>query len=111
MRLGLYDCESKAGTLAAKLYGKTAIRERHRHRYEFNNDYRAQFEKAGLVVSGVNPQANLVEIVELPQHPFFIACQFHPELLSRPQHPHPLFKGLVEAAALKLPQQGQFENI
>ena len=111
MRLGLYDCEIKAGTLAAKLYGKTAIRERHRHRYEFNNDYRAQFEKAGLVVSGVNPQANLVEIVELPQHPFFIACQFHPELLSRPQHPHPLFKGLVEAAALKLPQQGQFENI
>lgn len=111
MRLGLYDCEIKSGTLAAKLYGKTAIRERHRHRYEFNNDYRAQFEKAGLVVSGVNPQANLVEIVELPQHPFFIACQFHPELLSRPQHPHPLFKGLVEAAALKLPQQGQFENI
>lgn len=111
MRLGLYDCAIKAGTLAEKLYGKTAIKERHRHRYEFNNDYRAQFEKAGLVVSGVNPQANLVEIVELPNHPFFIACQFHPELLSRPQHPHPLFQGLVAAVAKKLPRQGEFENL
>ena len=111
MRLGLYDCQIKAGTLAAKLYGKTAIKERHRHRYEFNNDYRAQFEKAGLVVSGVNPQANLVEIVELPNHPFFIACQFHPELISRPQHPHPLFQGLVAAVVKKLPKQSEFENL
>ncbi|MCQ2382979.1 MAG: CTP synthase, partial [Clostridia bacterium] len=111
MRLGLYDCQIKAGTLAAKLYGKTAIKERHRHRYEFNNDYRAQFEKAGLVVSGVNPQANLVEIVELPNHPFFIACQFHPELISRPQHPHPLFQGLVAAVVKKLPKQSTFENL
>ena len=111
MRLGLYDCQIKAGTLAAKLYGKTAIKERHRHRYEFNNDYRAQFEKAGLVVSGVNPQANLVEIVELPNHPFFIACQFHPELISRPQHPHPLFQGLVAAVVKKLPRQSEFENL
>ena len=111
MRLGLYDCEIKPETLAAKLYGKTAIKERHRHRYEFNNDYRAQFEKAGLVISGVNPQANLVEIVELPEHPFFIACQFHPELLSRPQHPHPLFKGLVAAAVKKMPRQSEFENL
>lgn len=111
MRLGLYDCNLQAGTLAAKLYGKNTIKERHRHRYEFNNDYRAQFEKAGLVISGVNPQANLVEIVELPQHPFFIACQFHPELISRPEHPHPLFRGLVEAAFKKLPRQGEFENL
>ncbi len=111
MRLGLYDCALKANSLAAQLYGKTAIKERHRHRYEFNNDYRAQFEKAGLVVSGVNPQANLVEIVELPNHPFFIACQFHPELLSRPEHPHPLFRGLVEASFKKLPRQGEFENL
>ncbi len=101
MRLGLYDCQIKAGTLAAKLYGKTAIRERHRHRYEFNNDYRAQLEQAGLVVSGVNPQSNLVEMVELPTHPYFIACQFHPELLSRPQRPHPLFHGLVAAIVKK----------
>lgn len=111
MRLGLYDCSIQSGTLAHHLYGKTAIKERHRHRYEFNNDYRAQFEKAGLVVSGVNPQANLVEIVELPNHPFFIACQFHPELLSRPQHPHPLFQGLVAAVAKRLPRQSEFENL
>ncbi|MBO4726145.1 MAG: CTP synthase [Clostridia bacterium] len=111
MRLGLYDCQIEPNTLAAKLYGKNMIKERHRHRYEFNNDYRAQFEKAGLVVSGVNPQANLVEIVELPNHPFFIACQFHPELLSRPEHPHPLFRGLVAAATNKLPQQSSFENL
>ena len=111
MRLGLYDCKIKAGTLAAKLYGTTEIQERHRHRYEFNNEYRTQFEKAGLVVSGVNPQSNLVEIVELPTHPFFIACQFHPELKSRPQHPHPLFQGLVGAVAKRLPMQSQFENL
>ena len=109
MRLGLYDCQIKAGTLASKLYGKTLIQERHRHRYEFNNAYRVQLEQAGLVVSGVNPQADLVEIVELPNHPYFIACQFHPELLSRPQHPHPLFKGLVAAVAKLLPTQSEFE--
>ncbi|MCM1404119.1 MAG: CTP synthase [Prevotella sp.] len=101
MRLGLYDCRLKTGTLAAKLYGKTMIQERHRHRYEFNNDYRAQLEQAGLVVSGVNPQSDLVEIVELPHHPYFIACQFHPELLSRPQRPHPLFHGLIAAIVKK----------
>ncbi len=111
MRLGLYDCQIKAGTLAEKLYGTTAIKERHRHRYEFNNDYRAQFEKVGLVVSGINPQANLVEIIELPTHPFFIACQFHPELRSRPNRPHPLFKGLVAAVAKRLPRQSEFENL
>lgn len=109
MRLGLYDCQIKAGTLASKLYGKTLIQERHRHRYEFNNAYRVQLEQAGLVVSGVNPQADLVEIVELPNHPYFIACQFHPELLSRPQHPHPLFQGLVAAVAKLLPTQSEFE--
>ena len=109
MRLGLYDCQINAGTLAAQLYGKTMIKERHRHRYEFNNQYRAQLEKAGLVISGVNPQANLVEIVELPKHPYFIACQFHPELLSRPGRPHPLFKGLVAAVAKRLPLQGEFD--
>ena len=109
MRLGLYDCQIKAGTLASKLYGKTLIQERHRHRYEFNNAYRVQLEKAGLVVSGVNPQADLVEIVELPNHPYFIACQFHPELLSRPQHPHPLFQGFIAAVVKRLPKQSEFD--
>lgn len=101
MRLGLYDCHLKKGTLAEKLYGKDMIKERHRHRFEVNNQYREQLEKAGLVVSGVNPQANLVEIVELPNHPFFIACQCHPELLSRPNRPHPLFCGLIAATVQK----------
>ena len=109
MRLGLYDCQIKAGTLASKLYGKTLIQERHRHRYEFNNAYRVQLEQAGLVVSGVNPQADLVEIVELPNHPFFIACQFHPEFISRPQRPHPLFQGLIATVAKRLPLQSEFD--
>lgn len=109
MRLGLYDCQIKAGTLASKLYGKTLIQERHRHRYEFNNAYRVQLEQAGLVVSGVNPQANLVEIVELPNHPFFIGCQFHPEFISRPQRPHPLFQGLIATVAKRLPLQSEFD--
>ncbi len=101
MRLGLYDCAIKPNTLAAKLYSKANIKERHRHRYEFNNAFREQLEQAGLVFSGINPQANLVEIIELPNHPFFIACQCHPELLSRPNRPHPLFKGLIAAAIQK----------
>ena len=79
-RLGLYDCQIKAGTLAAQLYGKNTVQERHRHYYEINNDYRAQLEAAGLVISGVNPQANLVEIVEVPNHPFFVACLFPPRI-------------------------------
>lgn len=101
MRLGLYDCALQKGSLAEKLYGKSLIKERHRHRYEFNNQYRDQIVKAGLVISGINPQANLVEMVELPNHPFFIACQCHPELLSRPNRPHPLFVGLIAATIQK----------
>ncbi|MBQ7973397.1 MAG: CTP synthase [Clostridia bacterium] len=108
-RLGLYDCQIKAGTLAAQLYGKNTVQERHRHYYEINNDYRAQLEAAGLVISGVNPQANLVEIVEVPNHPFFVACLFHPEFISRPQRPHPLFKGLIAAVAKRLPLQSEFD--
>ena len=100
MRLGAYDCAVVPGTLAEKCYGKPLIRERHRHRYEFNSAFRADLENAGLKVSGVNPERNLVEMVELPDHPYFIACQFHPEFKSRPQQAHPLFDGLV-AAALK----------
>ena len=85
------------------------MQERHRHYYEINNDYRAQLEQAGLVVSGVNPQANLVEIVECPNHPFMVACLFHPEFISRPQRPHPLFQGLIATVAKRLPLQSEFD--
>ena len=98
MRLGAYDCELVPGSLAERLYGERNIRERHRHRFEFNPNYLDAVESAGLRISGVNPQRGLVEIVEIPNHPFFIGCQFHPEFKSRPMHAHPLFDGLVEAA-------------
>ena len=98
MRLGAYDCRIVPGTLAEKCYGTNFISERHRHRYEYNPIYREALESGGLKASGVNPQRNLVEIVELPGHPFFIACQFHPEFKSRPQNAHPLFDGLIGAA-------------
>lgn len=98
MRLGEYDCEVKKDTLAYSLYKKDLIKERHRHRYEFNNEYKKAFEDAGVVFSGINPQTNLCEMIELPQNDFFIACQFHPEFLSRPLNPHPLFLGLIDAA-------------
>ncbi len=100
MTLGAYKAVISKGTLAYKLYGKTSISERHRHRYEFNPDYRKQIEGKGLKVSAVSEGQGLVEVVELPSHPYFIACQYHPEFQSRPNHPHPLFSGLV-AAALK----------
>ncbi|MBV9385215.1 MAG: CTP synthase [Chroococcidiopsidaceae cyanobacterium CP_BM_ER_R8_30] len=98
MRLGLYPCSIEPNTLAFKLYQKELIYERHRHRYEFNNAYRNLLIETGLVISGTSPGGRLVEIVELPSHPFFIATQFHPEFQSRPSAPHPLFKGLVQAA-------------
>lgn len=98
MRLGKYRCELTPGTISAKAYGETEIWERHRHRYEFNNDYRERFEKAGMVVAGRNPERDLVEIVELPDHPFFVAVQYHPEFKSRPNRPHPLFRELIGAA-------------
>ncbi|HEY9645911.1 MAG TPA: CTP synthase [Chroococcidiopsis sp.] len=98
MRLGLYACRIAPNTLAEKLYQEEVIYERHRHRYEFNNAYRNLFLETGYVISGASPDGRLVEIVELPDHPFFIATQFHPEFQSRPSSPHPLFKGLVEAA-------------
>ncbi len=99
MRLGAWDCELVEGTLARKLYGGVkTISERHRHRYEFNNAYREQLQKAGLVLSGTGADGNLVEIVELKKHPFFIAVQFHPEFKSRPMDPHPLFLGFATAA-------------
>ena len=100
MRLGAYPCIIKEGTLAQEVYGKTEISERHRHRFEYNNDYKERLEKAGLICSGTSPDGKLVEIVELSQkeHPYFIAGQFHPELKSRPNKPAPLFVGLVQAA-------------
>ena len=100
MRLGAYECQISKDTLAYKVYGKTLITERHRHRYEFNAKYADDFRKAGLVASGHNPQTGLTEIVELPQseHPFFIGSQFHPEYKSTPENPHPLFKAFIAAA-------------
>ena len=98
MRLGAYPCEIKKGTKAAMIYGKPAITERHRHRYEFNNDYLSEYEKAGMIASGINPENNLVEIIELKNHPFFVAGQFHPELKSTVANPHPLFVNFVAAS-------------
>ena len=98
MRLGAYPCQLVEGSLAAKLYGVLPISERHRHRFEYNNAYRADLEKAGLRVCGTSPDQSLVEMVELPDHPYYIGCQFHPEFKSRPFAPHPLFVGLVQAA-------------
>ena len=98
MRLGAYPCRLEPGSLAASLYGTTEVSERHRHRYEFNSEYLKDFEQAGLKATGRNPQTGLVEIVELPSHPFFIGVQFHPEYKSTPENPHPLFTGLVKAA-------------
>ena len=104
MRLGAYPCIIKEGTLAQEVYGKTEISERHRHRFEYNNDYKERLEKAGLICSGTSPDGKLVEIVELSkkEHPYFIAGQFHPELKSRPNKPAPLFVGLVKAAKQKI---------
>ena len=98
MRLGAYDCKLEEGSLAYRIYGKELIRERHRHRYEFNEEYLAKMEAAGLKASGRNPQTGLVEVIELPEHPFFIATQFHPEYKSTPESPAPLFVSFVEAA-------------
>ena len=98
MRLGSYPCRLKEGSLAAAVYGAQEISERHRHRYEFNNDYRERLEQAGLVLSGLSPDGRLVEVVELPGHPWFAACQFHPELKSRPNRAHPLFREFVAAS-------------
>ncbi len=96
LRLGNYECKLKKGSLTAKYYDKSSIFERHRHRYEFNNRYLDIMQENGIVFSGINEQTNLVEIIEYPKHPYFIACQFHPEFKSRPYKPHPLFKKFIE---------------
>ncbi|GAB4332059.1 MAG: CTP synthase [Flammeovirgaceae bacterium] len=97
MRLGAYSCQLKKGSLAAKIYGKLKISERHRHRFEFNNQFLEAFEKAGMIPSGINPENNLVEFIELKNHPFFVGCQFHPELKSTVENPHPIFVEFVKA--------------
>ena len=98
MRLGAYPCELKEGTKIAAAYGVKSISERHRHRYEFNNDYRESLSAAGLTLSGTSPDGRLVETVEVTSHPYYVGCQFHPEFKSRPDKAHPLFKGLIAAA-------------
>jgi CTP synthase len=107
MRLGGQDCRLIDNTLAQKTYGKPVVNERHRHRYEFNYNYRPKLEEAGLVIAGVSMDEKLVEVVELPNHPWFIACQFHPEFTSTPRDGHPLFKGFVQAARDYHLKQGQ----
>ncbi|MGN0243033.1 MAG: CTP synthase [Lachnospiraceae bacterium] len=99
LRLGAYPCHLQEESLAARLYEKTEISERHRHRYEVNNEYRSMLTERGMVLSGLSPDGRIVEMVELPEHPFYVATQAHPEFKSRPNFPHPLFKGFIEAAS------------
>ena len=99
MRLGAYPCDTAEGSLLRKVYGEEQIQERHRHRYEFNNDYREEFRKGGAVLSGLSPDGRLCEALELPEHSFYIGVQYHPEFKSRPNKAHPLFKAFVGAAA------------
>jgi CTP synthase len=101
MRLGAWKCAIKDGTLAKEIYGKSEIMERHRHRYEYNDEYMEELEKAGLTASGINPETGLVEVIELANHPFFIGVQYHPEYKSTVANPHPLFVSFVKAAVKK----------
>ncbi|HZD33460.1 MAG TPA: gamma-glutamyl-gamma-aminobutyrate hydrolase family protein, partial [Candidatus Angelobacter sp.] len=98
MRLGAWACKLEQGSLAQKAYGQTEISERHRHRYEFNREYETTLTAAGLRITGSSPDETYVEIVEIPGHPFFLGCQFHPEFKSKPLEPHPLFAAFVQAA-------------
>jgi CTP synthase len=99
MRLGTYPCVLSDGTRARQAYGSGEILERHRHRWEVNNNYRDTLTRNGMVLSGLSPDGRLVEMIELPSHPYFVACQFHPEFKSRPLDPHPLFVTFIRAAA------------
>ena len=98
MRLGAYKCHLKPNTLAHQAYNTDIISERHRHRYEFNNEYLEQFEQAGMIATGKNPETGLVEVVEIPEHPWFVGAQYHPEYKSTVDNPHPLFVAFVKAA-------------
>jgi len=106
MRLGAQEVVLKQGTRAAQLYGAFVVKERHRHRYEFNNRFRREFEEAGFIISGTSPDGELVELIELKDHPFFLACQFHPEFRSKPSAPHPLFRGFIAAAMVYAAEHG-----
>ncbi len=101
MRLGGYACKLREGSKVREVYGKEEIRERHRHRYEFNSDYREQYEAAGMLCTGFNPDSGLVEIVEVPTHRWYVGTQFHPEYSSTVLHPHPLFLDFIREAAKK----------
>ena len=101
LRLGAYPCHLKEGTKAYALYGCADISERHRHRYEVNNDYREALESHGMILSGLSPDGRIVEMIELKDHPYYVATQAHPEFKSRPDAPHPLFSGFIEAALKK----------
>tara|TARA_B100000212_G_C27355685_1_gene525759 strand:- start:29 stop:1696 length:1668 start_codon:yes stop_codon:yes gene_type:complete len=103
MRLGVYPCRLQTNTIGQSLYNEEVVYERHRHRYEFNNSYRTLLMESGYVISGTSPDGRLVELIELKNHPFFLACQYHPEFLSRPGKPHPLFGGLIQAAQIRVP--------
>jgi CTP synthase len=106
MRLGAYPCKLQSGSRARSIYRNAQIEERHRHRYEVNNDYRQQLAQKGLEFSGLSPDENLVEICELSEHPWYLGCQFHPEFQSRPLDPHPLFRSFVEAALRRRAETG-----
>jgi len=110
MRLGAYPCKIAKGTLMYKAYKEDLIKERHRHRYEFNNSFKFQFQKAGMVFSGINPDRDLVEVIELKDHPWFVATQFHPEFKSRPNRAHPLFRDFVSAAVNRMAEQETLFN-
>ena len=98
MRLGKYPCRLAENSAVRRIFAQELIDERHRHRYEVNNEYRALYENAGIRLSGISPDGRIVEMIELPEHPWYIACQFHPEFKSRPNRPHPLFADFVKAA-------------
>jgi CTP synthase len=108
MRLGLYPCALREGTRAREAYGVELVMERHRHRYEYNNDYRIRFEEAGLIASGAAPDDSLVEITEVYGHPFMVGSQFHPEFASRPEKAHPLFREFINAASKAMREGGQY---
>jgi len=105
MRLGSYTCQLKDGTMAKEAYGEEEVSERHRHRYELNNDYRTILQEKGLIISGTSHDDFLVEMVELKDHPWFLGCQFHPEFKSRPNKAHPIFVSFLEAALLNHKQK------
>ena len=102
MRLGVYPCRLQPDTIGKKIYKEDVIYERHRHRYEFNNSYRQTFLDSGYKISGTSPDGRLVELIEFSKHPYFLACQYHPEFLSRPGKPHPLFQGLIRTCQKEL---------